>query len=632
MTYVKSFILILVVLSMTLLNINIKSQAATRTETKTVNFGNPMDIMNGFDLITKNYNLKGNNKNIIEIQGAAAIENLYFNRGYSDNIKLNIGTKFTSKLVGNNYNVSLYLKNFINNSNYEGFDNISDLEIINVYNGEINSESNSKVYKYNNLLGQEYTYIGQDSYKYQRAGMMNTGNYVTVEYPRIVSRINQNLNSFVPNRLLNFDDLIKNKNQLIDKLNQCNQNVIYLIDGDNLKIKLIKGKSNILNLNYFDEIMQKGPKNIIFENHPDISTPILINGGNSIYSFYGINKEDSNFILSNGIKNTAKNYVDYFGSILGNESIRSDNYYGQVFVNNIDSSALNKKIEHFPFISNISCEISTQTEIKPSLSFEIKAANGTDTQTILVGDPARLKFIYKNTGNEDININQGSMSNGSACNENPIIPGIIKVGQSIEKDCTLQEIKSGELKDNLLSYEVTGYGVESKVKIPMISDSTKILVTEPIKKIPKVTLDVRAPDGTDSQTITPGDPIKLKLTFKNTGSEVLNSPILQSYVRIPCKGAFDSFPSELKIGEVVESICTLEGVQPDWLTNNQVKIGLKARGIESNTFSEQFEDTSTVIFKPKLKIIPKSSPWYYFMKMLENNPEMYNRVVLFLNL
>jgi hypothetical protein len=632
MTYIKSFILILVVLSMTSLNINIKSQAATRTETKTVNFGNPMDIMNGFDLITKNYNLRGNNKNIIEIQGAAAIENLYFNRGYSDNIKLNIGTKFTSKLVGNNYNVGLYLKNFINNSNYEQFDDISDLEIINVYNGEINSESNSKVYKYNNLLGQEYTYLGQDSYKYQRAGMMNTGNYVTVEYPRIVSRINQNLNSFVPKTLLSFDDLIKNKNQLIDKLNQCNQNVIYLIDGDNLKIKLIKGKSNILNLNYFDEIMQKGPKNIIFENQPDISTPILINGGNSIYSFYGINKEDSNFILSNGIKNTAKNYIDYFGSILGSESVRSDNYYGQVFVNNIDGSALNKKIEHFPFISNLSCEISTQTEIKPSLSLEIKASNGTDTQTIISGDPARLKIIYKNTGNEEILINKSQLYNVNGCEELPIFPGNLKVGQTIEYDCTIRGIKVGTLKDNLLVFEVSRFDINTKEYIPIASDTTTIIVKEPIKKIPKVTLDVRAPDGTDSQTISPGDPIELKLIIKNTGNEDLISPIFQSYVRIPCKGGFDSFPSILKIGEVSEVTCTLSGVQPEWLTNNQVKIGLKASGIESNTFSEQVLDTSTVLFKPKLKIIPKSSPWYYFMKMLENNPEMYNRVLLFLNL
>jgi hypothetical protein len=668
MTYIKSFILILVVLSMTLLNINIKSQAATRTETKTVNFGNPLANLYDFNLVTKEALVSSSPTNpYFFFEGGVAVDT--FIKPYIDTSRgsLNeipssvvVSQKYTSNLDldNNGIKTGLYLNNFTLESFSADYKNyLRDYEFRNKFINNRNLIKNFKVEKGLIKIGKTDDLLISDKDEFD----INSNNsFVSLPkviekhnedsdltdkitiFAKLVSGINQDLKYYKAIKKLDINEMLDQTFKISKEMSLCNANTT-ITEDDKKEINYVTLKQGVTNIINYNDLKNKGT--IKFNNRPNINTPVLIiqNNISDTRSYKGLELEDSKYIITN-------NYFDFgkysstktskYGSFITNATaLQSGN--GQIIadtilISGIGSSDFPKNGDnyfgHYPFSSTISCEISTQTEIKPSLTFEIKAANGTDTQTILSGDPAKLKFIYKNTGNEDLNINQGSMSNGSACNENPIIPGIIKVGQTIEKDCTLQGIKPGELKDNLLSYEVTGYGVESKVKIPMISDSTKILVSEPIKKIPKVTLDVRAPDGTDSQTITPGDPIKLKLTFKNTGNEVLNSPILQSYVRIPCKGAFDSFPSELKIGEVVESICTLEGVQPDWLTNNQVKIGLKARGIESNTFSEQFEDTSTVIFKPKLKIIPKSSPWYYFMKMLENNPEMYNRVVLFLNL
>jgi hypothetical protein len=158
MTYIKSFILILVVLSMTLLNINIKSQAATRTETKTVNFGNPLANLYDFNLVTKEALVSSSPTNpYFFFEGGVAVDT--FIKPYIDTSRgsLNeipssvvVSQKYTSNLDldNNGIKTGLYLNNFTLESFSADYKNyLRDYEFRNKFINNRNLIKNFKVEK-----------------------------------------------------------------------------------------------------------------------------------------------------------------------------------------------------------------------------------------------------------------------------------------------------------------------------------------------------------------------------------------------------------------------------------------------------------------------------------------------------
>ncbi len=196
----------------------------------------------------------------------------------------------------------------------------------------------------------------------------------------------------------------------------------------------------------------------------------------------------------------------------------------------------------------------------PSIVIDKRATDGTDSQDVVSGGTAQFDITVTNNGNIPLTNISVTDPEAGACN---ISIAQILPGGSFNYTCS----DPGVTADYINIAMVTATPTNGD---PQVSDDdpTTINVLNPGIDIVK-----RALDGTDSQTINPGDPAEFEIIVTNTGSSTLTNVTVSDALAPACNNNLGTMIA----GQVITYVCTDNNVSASY-TNTAVVVATPQGG------------------------------------------------------
>ncbi len=217
----------------------------------------------------------------------------------------------------------------------------------------------------------------------------------------------------------------------------------------------------------------------------------------------------------------------------------------------------------------------------PAISITKSAPDGTDTQEVGLNGTASFEIVVTNTGTVDLQNIVVSDPNAIACNN--VIPYLL-VGQSTSYSCSELNVINGFLNTVVVTADPVGGGDP----VTDTDDSDVLLLA------PSITVDKRAVDGTDSQTVNPDGTATFEIIITNSGNINLENLVVTD----PLSPSCDTTIPTLNTGETVTYVCFIENVTAGFI--NTIEVTADLVGFDAQITGT--DDTEVILNTPALTI------------------------------